>query len=267
MHGDHNKWSVRFQAPRSVVRTSRHSVAALSVLMCLTAVQINPVRGQGNGIEKILSQPLTDYDNAGKPLIPTLVDLAARYRLPMGIEKVTCVALQTPIQCQLKTGSLSDLLTACIEGLSGYHWAVQDGAVDVYGEEEWTSRMNLFNYVVPSLDVKGDLNFANALLRMSVPDEATPSPVKPRAVPGGNFGDSPGVGSLKPTQIDFEARQQTVRTILNRIVSLSNGEVIWIARVPPSALAHNPKQGLWLLVPLQSGAPPDLESISAQVCK
>jgi hypothetical protein len=56
-----------------------------------------------------------------------------------------------------------------------------------------------------------------------------------------------------------------VRTILNRIAGLSNGEVIWIARVPPSALAHNPKQGSGCLC-LYNRVPLPISSLSRHRC-
>jgi hypothetical protein len=231
----------------------------LGVLAYPGAAKPDPASGPRAETQDILSRRITNYDNGEKPLIPTLIDLAAQYKLPMGIEKVTPTALQKPVRCGLKAGSLADLLDACVRQLPDYHWAVHEGTVDIYGKEEWENRLNLFNYVVPNLEVKGgDLNLVNALLRMSVPDEAMFPPIKPFPAHGGTFGDSPGVGSLEPTHIDFLAHQQTVRTILNRVVALSKGQVIWIARVPPSALPYKPKQGLWLLFPPQIGVVPEL---------
>lgn len=203
--------------------------------------------------EESLDAQLAHYDNDGKPLIHTLVEIAAYYHIPMGIEKVTRESVHTPVHITLQRGTVRDLLNLCVRQFPDYHWAVEKGTIDIYGDQERKRESNLFNYVVPMLEVKGgDLNVANAMLRMLMPRNAIAVQTKPKLRPGevyGVAGDSPGVGGLEPTHTDLEFRNSTVRSILNQIVALSKGKVIWVARVPPERLSHAPDAGLWLLLP------------------
>ena len=209
-------------------------------------------------IQRILDTPVAGF-SSHDALIPTLIQIAARYHVPMGIEKVTPQALNSQLEIRLERGTVRDLLNLCVRRASGYRWAVgEGGAINVYGEEERKQKSNLFNFVVPSLEVRGGtLNDVNARLRMSLPDTRTTRFRFSAAPPGevfSTFGDTPGIGSLETERLDFEARDANVRSILNRIVALSKGRVIWISRVAPSMLSRSPNQGLWLLAPPSSGA-------------
>lgn len=202
------------------------------------------------GLRVALKTPVPEFDNGGQPLIPTLIEIARTMKVPMGIEKVTAAALRKRVRISVRGGTIATILDACVRQLPDYHWALRDGAVDIYGEAEWRSKSNLFNYVIHSLDVKGgDLNLANAFLRMAVPEPASRLGASSVTETGGVAGSFPGVGGLRPPHVDLSFRDATVRSILNRIVALSRGQLIWVARVPPDRLNLSPRQGLWMLMP------------------
>jgi hypothetical protein len=231
----------------------RALIGVLALALAGRAVAGTGRASQSAALNAELAEAVRGYDNGGTALIPTLIEVAAAYRIPMGIEKVTPEALRTPVRIALREGTVADLLSACVRQLPNYRWAARDGAVDIYGERELKSRDNLFNFVVPSFEIKGGtLNDVNFRLRRLTPNGATAVRSQAHgAGPGevGLAGDTPGDGELEGAHVDFVAQRATVRSVLNRIVALSEGKAIWIARVPPSGLSQAPRAGLWQLGP------------------
>ncbi len=225
-------------------------IAAVAALARGAASEPGRASVSGPPVQQALASDVQGF-SSHKPLLVTLIEISSAYHLPMGIEKVTPESADLPVTVTLDRGTLAGLLTRCVRALPGYRWTVQDGVVNVYGTREKEWRRNLLNFIVPNIEIRGGtLNDVNAALRMEVPGRL---PVRFSSVPPGKVfgvaGDTPGVGSLEAEHIDFEARNQTVRTILNRMVALSGGRAIWVSRVPPRWLSSNPAAGLWLFLP------------------
>lgn len=197
-----------------------------------------------------LAKRVRGYDNGKRPLIPTLIGLAAAYNLPMGIEKVTPQALREPVRVTMLNGTVAQLLDTCVRQLPDYNWTIREGVIDVYGQKEWSSKLNLLNFVLPAFQIRhGTLNDINFQLRMLTPSVTPALAQASTPVEVGAGGDVPGDGELEGVRVNFTAQRATVRSILNRIVHLSGGRAIWISRVPPSELSHAPTAGLWQVGP------------------
>ena len=215
--------------------------APLLLICCLASAPAAADCGCEGNMKAQLAQPVSDFDNRGAPLIPTLLLIADVYNLPMGIERVTQEALERPVEVKLEDGTLSRLLDICMAQLPGYTWTMRDGVVNVFGEQELTQASNLFNLVVPSFEVhQQDLNDANSDLRMTV--------LFLKERPAGVVGSYVGSSEFKGQPLTFAARNLTVREILNGLVRL-HGKSVWIARVPPEGLSRLPQAGLWQLLP------------------
>lgn len=192
-------------------------------------------------IKPKLAQQVRGYDNGEAPLIPTLLGIADRYDLPMGIEKVTGEALRHPIRGKMAEGSVSQLLDLCFGQVQGYSWSAHDGVVHVYGVNELSRASNLFNRVVPSFEIRDQtLNAADEKLGMLVLFEVE----KPKGVIGSYLPNS----GLEDKRLTFVARNITVREILNGLVRL-HGRSVWISRVSPASLSQLPPGGLWKILP------------------
>jgi hypothetical protein len=100
-----------------------------------------------------VSLRISDFDNRREPLIQTLLRIAGRYNLPMGIEQVTPEALARPLLIRVKEGTLSGLLYASVRGLRHYGWEVRERTVFIYGQEELHNKANLFSLIVPSFEL------------------------------------------------------------------------------------------------------------------
>jgi hypothetical protein len=221
-----------------------------------------PTHAQVPETPSFLNSEVRNFDNNGEPLLPTLLLIAATYRIPMGIEQVTSESTTHHAIVRLAHGTVAELLDVCIAQLAGYAWTVRDGAVDIYGQKEWEDPSNLLNFKIPSFVSKDStLNDANNRLRDVVfAAGARPALGGSSQKPGGMGGDSPGVGALEAKRVNIVAENVSVRSILNRIVVLSPSsgqQVVWVANAPPDQLGKAPSSGLWRLVPVGRPIEPD----------
>lgn len=234
-------------------RSAWHMIAAAfaaAVFLFSSLAEADAQQLNDPSTEQRLAQRVVEFDNHGEPLIPTLLKIAADYSLPMGVERVVPEAVERPIDIHLRGGTVADLLTLCIRQISGYTWAVKNGAVDVFGAREESDPANLLNFVIPSFEVQHQLAEAasdhlRTVLVLTV--------LKPRGV----VGSYPGSVEPGGRRISLALRRPTVREALNRIVTLG-GDSVWVARVPPDCLSHLPEAGLWVLLPHSIQNPRDL---------
>lgn len=213
-------------------------VALVFLFVCGSASSGEYRRGE---LGDKLSAQVRDFDNQGQPLIQTLLGIAERYDLPMGIERVVRQGLAEPITVRLRKATVARLLDLCVRKLPGYSWAVRDGAVLIYGANELNQPSNLFNFVISSFEGQNEtLNRANAGLQIKLYVE------KEKA--NGYVGSFPGSNEFDDKGLSLNLHNATVRQILNRLVAL-HGRVSWIARVPPEGLSRIPQAGLWTFLP------------------
>lgn len=90
-----------------------------------------------------LEAQVKEFDNQGKPFIPTLLKIATDYQLPMGIEKAANEALDEPVKVKLANGTVAELLDAAVGKVSGYSWTSDGGSIEVFGVEEFNDPSNL----------------------------------------------------------------------------------------------------------------------------
>ncbi|MGH9455206.1 MAG: hypothetical protein ACRD2O_14685 [Terriglobia bacterium] len=240
---------------------------ALPFLFIVWFVIFIPVRARSaaaltdqetKSVSEILRASVQNFDNHGEPLVPTLLQIAKKFRLPLGIEKVNPPALHKPLVIYLADGTVSDALNLCVHKLPGYRWTVLEGAVLVYGPEERNQPSNLFDVQISSLTLKdATVNEANDRLSSIVFEIANSKlPAQPALPPGANVGyggDSPGVTSFEKYRLNLDMKNTTVRAVLNRLVAIScslGQPIAWMARIPPSKLSEFPEGGLWQIVPL-----------------
>lgn len=209
-----------------------------------------------------LRETVSNFDNSGKPLVPTLLQIAETYRVPMGIERVDADAGKTPIFVRMLHGTVAELLTLCLSKASGYAWNANEGVVNIYGLSERSARSNLFNAPVENFAVtNATLNEVNDHLRDLVFRESSGKASAKALGPVGAFGDSPGIGGWETKRFTITIRRATTRDVLNRIVALSSSAgqgVVWVANAPPNHLDRAPNNGLWhfVSVPVGTGGKP-----------
>jgi hypothetical protein len=213
--------------------------------------------GAKSDLRRRLGVRVGNFDNKGRALTATLLQIAADYNLPMGIEKVTPDALHKTIEVKMQAGTVSGLLDLCLKQLPDYSWSVLAGAVLVYGPDEREQPSNLLNLVIPAFAAKDStIGHADWRLRNDLDVWAARAKYgwKPGAkskgafVPGGIEGSYLVTLELEKKRISFSVHHAPVREILNRMVALHDGAV-WVAIVYPRNLSEAPGSGLWALLP------------------
>ena len=194
-----------------------------------------------SNIRSSLAGKVLDFDNEGKPLINTLLIIAARHKVPMGIEKVSPEALTKPVRVRLERGTVSDLLDLSISTLPDCHWRISSGAVFVFGDEELRDQCNLYGLQIPAFRMTSEtVTQAEHGLRISLILLTGQKGIAGH-IPGG----LPGV-----RKFTLLPRDAPVRNILNLLVSL-DGSALWIGRVPSGRLCEIAYEGsLWEMFPL-----------------
>ncbi len=236
---------------RTLRRGTRRSPISSAVLVgCALAFPATAWPAGGGSLARRLAASVGKFSNGGAPLIPTLLGVAAKYGIAMGIEKVTPDSLRKPVHVRLNGGTLSQLLDLCARQLPGYAWAPEDGVIDVFGRRERQDRSNLFNTVVPKFEVR-DQTIDTASEQLE--DNILNLVARPKGIVGSYLG-SP---ALEARRITLSARRATLRRLLNLLVA-ADGQAVWIARVPPSRLSRLPEGGLWTIVPWSVSEPGDL---------
>jgi hypothetical protein len=238
---------------------SKFVPVVISVLLGMASLSTASAHRDGlqtrEGAPQILNSEIQNFDNRGQTFLQTLLQIAGDFGIPMGIEQVTPEAGSRAVVVRLEHGTIADLLKLCVAQLPGYTWTVQDGAIDIFGQKEWADASNLFNLPLRSFIVRdATLNDANDHLRELVNSAtARHRDGGPLRGPLGMGGDSPGVGALGDKRVSIEIQMTTVRSVLNRIVVLSElcgQRVVWVADSPPGRPSEAKQSGLWKLVPV-----------------
>jgi hypothetical protein len=236
----------------------RYPKRTLSVLLMLVFV-FHPcgwAKASGTDVRRRLAARVGSFDNHGKWLTATLLEVAAEYHLPMGIEKVTPEALHKSIDVRMRAGTVSGLLDLCVKQLPDYSWSVLAGAVLIYGPDERGQASNLFNFIIPTFSVKdstmgqADWKLRNDLdLWVARAKSGWKPGVKPKGafVPGGIEGSYISDPELEKVRISLSTHGAPIREVLNRMVALQ-GRAVWVALVYPENLSEAPNWGLWMFL-------------------
>ena len=215
----------------------------LTIMLLFVRVSANASEYKhSDKLQHKLKAQVVNFDNQGKSLIPTLLQIASNHHLPMGIERVVREAIEQPITVKLQRGTVAKLLDLCVRQLQGYSWMPQNGTILIYGIKELRQPSNLFNHVIPFFEVQNNtINQADNSLKIKLfIERERPS--------GGIVSSHIGSTALEDKRLTLKVRNAKVRYILNRLAAL-HGEVVWIARIAPDKLSQIPQGGLWALLP------------------
>jgi hypothetical protein len=241
-----------------------HQTRTFSILWIMTIVLMTALgfpsssvaEAQRTSLRRRLCARVNSFDNQGKPLISTLLQVATDYDLPTGIEKVTPEAAHKSIEVKMQGGTVSALLDRCLKLAPDYSWSVVAGAVLIYGSDERRQPSNLFSFVLPSFVIEGGtIAQVDQSLRHDLELEvaAVVARSKPAAgagsgfVPGGVAGSYISNPRLEEKPITLSVHNAPVREILNRIVARHGGSA-WVALAYSNDLSRIPSYGLWIFV-------------------
>lgn len=227
-------------------------MVALAVVLLARGSLRAAQEGHGaRGAQRLLPQTVEEYDNGGSALIPTLLDIASRYHLPMGIECVTPEAMDHPVTLKAVRTTVGGLLSLAVEKSPGFGWVHEEGAVVIGCEDERGLADNMFSRKLPTVKLsRANVNGLNEWLRNAASTLAAPSvTTKGRNEAGGMPSSFPGIGDETAGLDIYWPAGLTLRQALCRAVRLYPGStgLVWIATLPPDKLYRVPGSGLWIL--------------------
>lgn len=180
---------------------------------------------------------MTDYVPKGIAPVDQLVEVARRFKIPMGIEWVERAGTATPAKAPPSgERSVRELIEEITSVSPDHRIEVDDGLVHIYSPDEAMHPFNFLNIRLNSYSVKdGDLFAAEDQLRWAI--RFTLEPEKYLNGYGGGY----GYGANHVFQIrkfTLSGSDLTIREVLNQI-ALTQGNALWIATTKSTDLERD----------------------------
>ena len=187
------------------------------------------VRGaQAQSLEEKLGT-VTDYVPKAITPVDQLVEVARRFKIPMGIEWVERADTATPDKAPPSGKRSARELIEKIVSVSPEHFVeVDDGLVHIYSATEAVHPFNFLNIRLKSYSVKeADLFAAEDQLRWAI--RFTLEPEKYLNGYGGGHGHG-AHDVFEIPKFTLSISDVTIREVLNRI-ALAQGNALWVASI------------------------------------
>lgn len=216
----------------------------------------------GQSLDQKLKQDCATYDSDKRTTLEQLIELAQRFKLPMGIEWVDRPGETTAKPIHLRDVSVKDVTSYILNQQAGYRFVVEDALIQVSATALADDPLNFLNSRFSSYSVQNDsLQEASYWLRVRIRRS-----LHPGQNGGGGFGGTSAQADFNNPTITFSMTNATVREILNRLV-LAQGNSLWVVHLKPEllmdgepfyaqAVSATTGKGLseftWVLIPLSS---------------
>jgi hypothetical protein len=174
-----------------------------------------------------LSGHIRSYDIEGRSLAECLLDLAYRYKLPLGIEYINQQVVADRSTLKFSSQTLREVISSMVARVPGYRVDFSGGLVDVYSTAGRRDASNTLNIIIPDFSVREvDLGFANFKVAEALQRTASPDAMFAGDFIGAKFGRG---------KITLHLQGKRVYEILNAVIAEDGGGV-WLAVVPPAGL-------------------------------
>lgn len=261
-------------------RMSYVRITIISALLLWVACGAAVASAQAQSVEEKLSA-ITDFVPKASTPVEQLVEVARKFRIPMGIEWTNRPGPVRPAKPPRPEQRSVQQLIEAIAVASQHDVAVVDGLVRVYSPTEAVHPLNFLNVQLKSYAVKdADLFAAEDQLRWAI--RFTLEPEKYRNGFNGGYGH-PDNHVFQISKFTIAASNITIREALNRI-TLAQGNALWITTidagdlkgdkprwkpdstvVPVEAALFWPVTDRWFFVPLAEVAELAKEQVAIDV--
>src|SRR5437762_9158326 len=130
-----------------------------------------------------------EFETAGQTLIESVLSIAYKHELPIGIEYVNREALTRPINLRFQKESIREILVAITRQIPGYQIAFSDGLVDIFLPQERKDPSNLLNRVIKDFNItERDTAEVNAELACALAQAIDSSKVCMNSIAKGQLG-------------------------------------------------------------------------------
>jgi hypothetical protein len=170
------------------------------------------------------------YETRGRSLADLLIEIAYRYRIPMGIEYLDTSAVNKPLHASYKRVSVGRLIASLTALVPGYRASFAPGVVEIYSPRARRVSSSLMNAVIPRFEVTdSDPSVASAKLFAALARQRDPSV---------SVVNNIAVGTVGPASVTIRMKDARVYQVLNSIVASTRGGAIWLIKVPPDQLSR-----------------------------
>lgn len=210
------------------VGIARTTVSMISVLLLWAAIGAEVPGARAESLEERLGT-LTDYVPKPDAPVDQLVEVARRFKIPMGIEWVEKAGTGTRYKTMASVKrSVRELIEEIVSLSPGHQIEVEDGLVRIYSPAEAVHPFNFLNIRLNSYSVNdGDLFAAEDQLRWAI--RFTLEPEKYRNGYGGGYGHGADHVFQIP-KFTLSGSDLTIREVLNRI-TLAQGNALWVVMI------------------------------------
>lgn len=210
------------------MRLVRMTVCMISGLLLWAGCGAAVRAAQTQSLEEKLGT-VTDYVPKSITPVEQLVEVARRFKIPMGIEWVERGTTATPDKTPPSgKRSVRKLIDEIVSVSPGHFVEVDDGLVHIYSATEAGHPFNFLNIKLKSYSVKdADLFAAEDQLRWAI--RFTIEPEKYRNGYGGGYGHGAG-DVFEIPKFTLSVLDVTIREVLNRI-TLAQGNALWVASI------------------------------------
>lgn len=206
----------------------------ISGLLLWTACSAS-AQGSGTGSLQEKLETVTDYVPKAITPVDQLVEVARRFKIPMGIEWVERAATATPDKTPSSgKRSVRELLEEIASVSPEHRIEVDDGLVRIYSPAEAAHPFNFLNIRLKSYVAKeADLFAAEDQLRWAIRFTLEPE----KYLNGYASGYGHGANQIfEIPKFTLSVTDVTIREVLNRI-ALAQGNALWAATIKSADLA------------------------------
>jgi hypothetical protein len=174
--------------------------------------------------EAKLNQRVGRYSSAGRSLTDSVVEIAFKYQLPLGIEFVDRDAVRKPLNLEIHDKSVRELLNALVAAIPEFRIDLSGGIIQLYAPRVREDNKSILNTAIENFEVTdmdpymADWELICALNR--------------QVLGAGCQGSHP---SGSPQRVSLHLQKAKVYEILNAIVAKQGA--VWFVAVRPETLS------------------------------
>lgn len=200
------------------------NVVRLSIALLILLSSATPALSQT--LEERLAVKVDTFTSVGKTVPLQLIEVAQRFKIPMGIEWSDNSNDKFSAQVQMRDTTVGNLLARIVAQQPGYELMVDDGVVHVFATHLLDDQHNFLNLRLREFSLE-KANMASARYHLW---GAIISQLHPQGGYGGGWGGVSMYKDFDTPKLTFVCRDVTVRQALSKIV-VTQENALWVVRI------------------------------------
>jgi hypothetical protein len=177
-------------------------------------------------LKAALQAQVQSYNVTASNFVDALIDVACRFKLPMGVEWVRTPSAMKPVHFSWKDSTVQKIVRDIAQAQPGYQVQVRNAVVHVQPRDMIPDRENFLGLKVPQFEVQDVAEIASRRLNEFVTLKVTPPKPAPPGQPRGGIGGSQ-LGEVGDPEISINLKNVSVKDALD-CISLASPLKIWL---------------------------------------